>query len=162
MVVILRLETMEIRKFVLLLAVLAGFCSLDAQAQTDKKVTGHETIGQRIDTLAKKVGSEVKNAEKVGEEKFHADAEKLDAGAKKVGDEVKNAEKVGKERICADAKKVNCKVKHAEKAGKAKLKSDVKKVKRGVAKTEQKVKRAYLKEKAKIKAWEKQGKQRSN
>ena len=74
---------MEIRKFVLLLAVLTGFCSLDAQAQTDKKVTGHETIGQRIDTLAKKVGSEVKNAEKVGEEKFHADAEKLDAGAKK-------------------------------------------------------------------------------
>ena len=126
---------MEIRKFVLLLAVLTGFCSLDAQAQTDKKVTSHETIGQRID-----------------------------AGAKKVGDEVKNAEKVGKERICADAKKVNCKVRHAEKAGKAKLKSDVKKVKRGVAKTEQKVKRAYLKEKAKIKAWEKQkqGKQRSN
>ncbi len=36
---------MEIRKFVLLLAVLTGFCSLDAQAQTDKKVTGHETIG---------------------------------------------------------------------------------------------------------------------
>ena len=120
---------MEIRKFVLLLAVLTGFCSLDAQAQTDKKVTGHETIGQRIDTLAKKVDFEVKNAEKVG-----------------------------KERICADAKKVNCKVRHAEKAGKAKLKSDVKKVKRGVAKTEQKVKRAYLKEKAKIKAWEKQGK----
>ena len=87
---------MEIRKFVLLLAVLTGFCSLDAQAQTDKKVTGHETIGQRIDTLAKKVDFEVKNAEKVGEEKFHADAEKLDAGAKKVGDEVKNAEKVGK------------------------------------------------------------------
>ena len=74
---------------------------------------------------------------------------------RKVGSEVKHAEKIGKEKVCADAKKINCKVKHAEKADKAKLKSDVKKVKKGVAKTEQKVKRTCLKDKAKIKAWEK-------
>lgn len=148
---------MEIRKFALSLAVLAGLCSLNTQAQTGKKVTSHETIGQRIDTLAKKVGSAVKKAEKTGKEKLNADEKKLDADAKKVGSEVKHAEKIGKEKVCSDAKKINCKVKHAEKAdkAKAKLKSDVKKIKRGVAKTEKKIKRTYLKDKAKIKAWEK-------
>ena len=50
---------MEIRKFALSLAVLAGLCSLNTQAQTGKKVTSHETIGQRIDTLAKKVSPAV-------------------------------------------------------------------------------------------------------
>ncbi len=146
---------MEIRKFALSLAVLAGLCSLNTQAQTGKKVTSHKTIGQRIDTLAKKVGSAVKKAEKTGKEKLNADEKKLDADAKKVGSEVKHAEKIGKEKVCSDAKKINCKVKHAEKADKAKLKSDIKKIKRGVAKTEKKIKRTYLKDKAKIKAWEK-------
>lgn len=61
----LRLKTMKNRKLVLSLVALAGLSSLSAQAQTNNTEKPHETIMQRVDTLAKKVGADVKHAEGV-------------------------------------------------------------------------------------------------
>ena len=50
---------MKNRKLVLSLVALAGLASLSAQAQTNNTEKPYETIMQRVDTLAKKVGADV-------------------------------------------------------------------------------------------------------
>ena len=70
---------MKNRKLVLSLVALAGLASLSAQAQTNNTEKPHETIMQRVDTLAKKVGAAVKKAETTEKAKLNADKQRVKA-----------------------------------------------------------------------------------
>ena len=143
---------MKNRKLVLSLVALTGLTSLSAQAQTNNTEKPHETIVQRIDTLAKKVGTDVKHAENVEKSKLSADA-------KKVGAAVKQAETTEKTKLNADKKRIKTdlandkqKIDKVYQDNKEKFDTDVKNAENGLAKGEQKVKNTYRKDKAKVKA----------
>lgn len=114
---------MKNRKLVFSLVALAGLSSLSAQAQTNNTEKPHETIMQRVDTLEKKVGSDVKHAEGVEKAKLNAEAQKVGAAVKK-----------------------------AETTEKAKLNADKQRVKADLAKDKEKVNKVYQDDKAKFNA----------
>ena len=96
---------MKNRKLVLSLVALAGLSSLSAQAQTNNTEKPHETIMQRVDTLAKKVGADVKHAEGVEKAKLNADAQKVGAAVKKAETTEKAKLNADKQRVKADLAK---------------------------------------------------------
>ena len=142
---------MKNRKLVLSLVALAGLASLSAQAQTNNTEKPHETIMQRVDTLAKKVGAAVKQAETTEKTKLNADKKRFKTDLANDKQKINKVYQDNKEKFDTDVKNAENGLAKGEQKVKNTYRKDKAKIKQGIAKDKQKIRNAYRKDKAKIK-----------